>query len=304
MSSPYWDALVNRQEGFINFTPELHAAIRTASVAVIGAGGNGTVLDLLVRAGFCRFIVIDPDIVEDTNLNRLPFTRDAIGKPKVEAWNEYLAGINPDCDIETHNKGVTRHDGQWLAELLGRTDLVFLGTTDVEANLVTGRVAAGLGLRMIIGPSSSGSCIVSTFTHDNGLTVEKLARFGTEDTSLEAIDYIALRSLYMKALSFPGRKNNITEKAWEGMRGGPLAARSCGIFVRLTNAAMAFEGVKNIAALHGLPLERTRVVAMPEVQVFDPLSGAAYRFNVLTGEIGIPNWLTGEVVWNLRPKGL
>jgi hypothetical protein len=106
----------------------------------------------------------------------------------------------------------------------------------------------------------------------------------------------------MKAMAFPGRRNNVTAKAWEGMRSRTLAARSCGIFVRLTNAAMAFEGVKNIAVLRGLPLERTQVVAIPEVQVFDPWSGSAYRFNILTGEIGIPNWLTGDIAWNANKE--
>ena len=302
MNSPYWQAIVNRQEGFTNFTPELHAALREAKVAVIGAGGNGAVVDLLVRSGFCRFLIIDPDTIEDTNLNRLPFSRESIGKPKAEAWETHLKSINPDCEIAAYHKGITRHDGAWLKELFSGVDLIFLGTTDVEANLVTGRTAFELGIRMIIGPASSGSCIVSTFTHDKDLTVEKLAGFGTENTPLESIDYPSLLPQYMKAMAFPGRRNNVTAKAWEGMRSGTLAARSCGIFVKLTNAAMAFEGVKNIAVLRGLPLERTQVVAMPEVQVFDPWSGSAYRFNVLTGEIGIPNWLSGDIAWHTPPE--
>ena len=303
MTTSYWQALVNRQEGFTNFTPELHAALAEAKVAVIGAGGNGAVLDLLVRGGFCRFVIIDPDTIEDTNLNRLPFSREAIGATKVTAWEDYLASINPECEVQAYARGITRHDGAWLRTVLAGVDLIFLGTTDVEANLVTGRIAAELGIRMIIGPASSGSCIVSTFTHDNGLTVEKLARFGTEATPLEAIDYRALLPLYMKAMAFPGRKNNVTPQAWDGMRTGALPARSCGMLVRLTNAAMAFEGVKNMAVLRSLPLEQTAVVAMPEVQVFDPWSGCAYRFNVLTGEVGIPDWLTGTIAWSALPAG-
>ena len=297
MPNEHWKALIDRQEGFASFTPALHAALATARVAVIGAGGNGAVLDLLVRAGFCNVTIIDPDSVENTNLNRLPFLQNAVGKPKVTAWKEYLEAINPGCNVETHRRAITRHDGKWLANTLGATDLVFLGTTDVEANLVTGRTAANMGIRMIVGPASSGSCIVSTFIHNNGLTVENLAKFGTEKTPLEAIDYKALLPLYLKAMAFPGRKNNVTPAAWEGMRNGTLSARSCGMFVRLTNAVMAFEGIKNIADMRNLPLERTKVVAMPEVQVFDPWTGSAYRLNVSTGEIGIPNWLTGEIIW-------
>lgn len=302
MSGRYWEELVDRQAGFVNFTPELHAALDSVRVAVIGAGGNGAVLDLLVRCGFTRFLIIDPDVVEGTNLNRLPFGRDSIGLPKVTAWERHLRSVNPDCEVTAVSKTIGRHDGPWLYDCLSGMDLLFLGTTDVEANVVTGRIAANLGIRMVIGPASSGSCIVSTFTHDNGLDVETLGRFGTGETALEDIDYEALRPLYFRAMAFPGRQGNVTPETWEGVRTGALPARSCGMFVRLTNAAMAFEGVKNAAAVKGVPLTRTKVVAMPEVQVFDPWTGCAYRFNVQTGAVGIPQWPNGEVRWMDPPR--
>ena len=297
MPETFWNDLINRQAGFINFTPALHAALASTRVAIIGAGGNGAVLELLVRAGFSRFVILDPDVVEATNLNRLPFGRESIGLPKVVAWERYLRAINPGCEVQAFDKALGRHDGEWLHSILAETDLVFLGTTDIEANIVTGRIAAQLGKRMIIGPASSGSCIVSTFTHDHGLDVETLGQFGTRETALEAIDYTALLPLYFKAMAFPGRQNNVTPETWEGMRTQTLAARSCGIFVRMTNAAMALEGIKNVAVINGLPLIRTQVVAMPEVQVFDPWSGCAYRFNVQTRAVGIPLWPKGEVQW-------
>ena len=52
MTASAWHDLVARQQGFINFTPELHAALAEVRVGIIGAGGNGAVLDLLVR--LCR----------------------------------------------------------------------------------------------------------------------------------------------------------------------------------------------------------------------------------------------------------
>ena len=38
-----WNAIVDRQTGFLNFTPELATAMRETVVAVLGAGGNGVV---------------------------------------------------------------------------------------------------------------------------------------------------------------------------------------------------------------------------------------------------------------------
>jgi len=292
-----WDAIINRQTGFVNFTQEHAAAMRDTVVAAVGTGGNGVVLDHLVRIGFERFILVDPDVVEDTNLNRLPFTAAEIGLPKVEAWKRCLRAVNPGCRIEAHQRTVCRHDGPWLTKLLAKANLAFLGTTSLEANLVVSRICARLGLRMIVGPASSGAYVVSTFVHDNDITFEKVAGYGTEHLELTAIDYPSLVPKFQALSFYPGRKRKYYPQVREDMLAGRLSARSCKIFVSLTNAAMAFEAVKNVAVMHGLPLEGTKVVAMPVFHIFDPYSGCAYYYHILNREIGIPNWLTGEISW-------
>ncbi|MEM5787188.1 MAG: ThiF family adenylyltransferase [Syntrophobacteraceae bacterium] len=292
-----WDAITDRQSGFLNFTPELLAALRETTIGAVGTGGNGVVLDQLARIGLERFILVDPDIIEDTNLNRLPFTTAEIGQPKVSAWQRYLKAVNPDCRVEAHQREISRYDGPWLSETLAGAELVFLGTTSLEANLVVGRVCSRLGKRMIVGPSSSGAYVVSTFVHDNDITFEKVGNFGTEHLDLTEIDYQSLLPKF-RALSFyPGRKQKYYPKVCEEMVAGRLPARSCKIFVSLTNSAMAFEAVKNIAVLRGLPLEGTSVVAMPVFHIFDPYSGCAYYYDILRREIGIPDWLTGKIRW-------
>lgn len=293
-----WHAIIDRQTGFLNFTEELMAAMRKTVVAAVGTGGNGVILDHLVRIGFERFIIIDPDVVEETNLNRLPFTRAEIGLPKVLAWRDYLKSINPDCLVEPYRQAVCRNDGPWLAELLGKANLAFLGTTSLEANLVVSRVCADLGLRMIVGPGSSGAYVVSTFTHDNNVTFEKVADYGTEHLQLTEIDYEALVPKFQAISFYPGRKRKLYPHVREEMLAGRLPARSCKIFVSLVNSAMAFEAVKNVAVMNGLPLEGTRIVAMPIFHIFDPYSGCAYYYHILNREIGIPDWLTGEVRWS------
>ena len=297
MEQSAWNALVDRQLGFTNFSPELHQALRNTRVAVIGAGGNGSVLDLLVRAGFTRFVIIDGDRVETTNLNRLPFGLNAVGLSKTEAWRRHLLAINPACAIDVHTRYIRGKDPVWLREVLHGVELAFLGTTDVEANIVAGRLCALAGIRMLIGPSSSGSLIVSTFRHDDGLDLEKMGRFDTENTPLEDIDYPALRERYATALAFPGRKKNLEPETWDAVLQGSMPARSCGFFVRLTNAAMAFEAVKNVAEMRGLPLRNTKVTAMPLVQIFDPWTGGAYVLDAASGRLGIPDPFNGEIRW-------
>jgi molybdopterin/thiamine biosynthesis adenylyltransferase len=293
-----WDAIIDRQTGFINFTPEVAEAMRNTVAAVIGTGGNGVVLDHLVRIGFEQFILVDPDVIEDTNLNRLPFTTAEIGQPKIGVWERYLKSINPNCLVEAYQHSICRFDGPWLTEILARASLAFLGTTSLEANLVASRVCSRLGLRMIVGPGSSGAYVVSTFVHDKDITFEKVADYGTEHLELTEIDYPALIPKFQALSFYPGRKRKLYPQVRENMLAGRLPARSCKIFVSLTNCAMAFEAVKNVAVMNDLPLEGTAIVAMPVFHIFDPYSGCAYYYHILNREIGIPDWLTGEVRWH------
>jgi len=297
-----WDALVDRQQGLLNFTPELTAALRETRVAVLGAGGNGVVADRLVRLGFTRFVLVDPDVVEASNLNRLPFARDAVGRPKVEAWRDHLRAVSPECAVDIHQRPLGRRDAAWLEELLAGVDLVFVGTTSAEANLLIGRTCARLRRRMIVGPASSGAYVVSTFTHDNGVTMESLLGLGTEAREFANIDFAAAGARLQALLWYPGRRLRYAPGVSDAVRAGRLSARSCTIFVSLTNAAMAFEALKNVAALRGLPWEGgPGVVTMPVLHVFDPYSGCAYYYNVDSREIGIPDWLTGRVEWRPCP---
>lgn len=283
MSKSPWETLVERQLGYAGFTPELHAAIGRTKIAVIGAGGNGAALDLLVRSGFSRFVIIDPGLVNDTSLNRLPFNRDAIGLPKVEAWRKHLRDVNPDCEIRALHTGITRTDAAFLEKHLKGVSLILLGTTDVEANIVVSRIASRLGIRTIIGPVSYGFLVTTTFIHDNGYSYEKLAGFETQDTPLEKIDYAALRGRFLEATSVPGFKDKLAPGIWEAVLKGKLPTRSCSFLVCLGNAAAAFEAVKNVAAMHALPMPGARLVTIPDVLIYDPWIGKSYIFNAASG---------------------
>jgi|APSaa5957512622_1039677.scaffolds.fasta_scaffold22810_2 molybdopterin/thiamine biosynthesis adenylyltransferase len=292
-----WESIIDRQTGFVNFTGKMADACRQTRVAVFGCGGNGAILDALVRVGFERFEIADYDTVEASNLNRLPFGIDLIDVPKVEAWKRYLATINPACQVTAHRRRITHKDRDWVAAVIERNDIVALGTTSPEANLVISRLCHRAARRMVVGPASSGSLVVSTFTHTDDVTLESLGCFGTEHLALNEIDYQSLTPLYARLVYYPGRKEKIDGLARRQMAGGELEARSCKIFVSLTNAAMCWEMVKNVAVMNDLPLENTQVIEMPVMQIFDPYKGAAYYWNYRTEQIGIPDWATEEIHW-------
>ena len=81
-------------------------SIRNKTVLIIGLGGvGGHALESIVRMGVNNIIIVDNDIVDETNLNRqLLSKRSNIGEYKTEVAKKHILNINPDCNIVTINK--------------------------------------------------------------------------------------------------------------------------------------------------------------------------------------------------------
>lgn len=297
MFTVMWDEIVDRQKGIVNFTDDLIHAIGRTRVLVVGAGGNGAVLDFLVRVGFQHFVIVDYDVIEASNLNRLPFTMEYVGKLKTEAWAEYLKKINPACEVSTHSRQITKLDEKWVEEIVGGVDIVALGMTDIEANFLLSRVCYRLRRRMVVGPGTAHCLVVTTFTHQGDVSLEKVGRFGTEHLDVRDIDYQSLMPKYMKLYMFPGRTEKMYPDVLRKVRTREIPPRSCKIFVSLVNAAACWEMVKNTAVMNGIQLQNTNIIEFPLVQVFDPFRGSTYYFDAAKDRIGIPNWLTGKIRW-------
>jgi molybdopterin/thiamine biosynthesis adenylyltransferase len=297
-----WESITDRQTGILNFDSEMIEQIRTAKIAVFGAGGNGTVLDTLARTGFQNFTICDFDFVEASNLNRLPFTPEYVGMPKVLAWEKYLKLINPNVQIQTHQKELDRHSEAFVKEIVSENDMVILNTSDYEANFVIARVCSNLKKRMVVGPGTANCWIVSSFTHTDEVSMETVGNFGTEHTDVKDVDYKATLKHYIALNKIPGRAERFEPGVMDKIRKGDLAFRSCKIFVSLVNSAQTWEVVKNLAVLRGLELKNTAVVEYPIMQIFDPFRGSSFYWNAQTKEIGIPNWLTDEISWQVYTK--
>ncbi len=85
------------------FGDEAYARLRRASVAVIGAGGTGSAaIEILARAGIGRLVIVDPDIIEQSNLERVhgSLPEHAQKKiPKVVVARNHVHQIDPTIEV-------------------------------------------------------------------------------------------------------------------------------------------------------------------------------------------------------------
>ena len=75
------------------------------TVGIAGAGGLGSNAAIsLARSGIGCLIIIDHDIVEESNLNRQYYFHDQIGRHKVNALKENIRRINPQITVTSIQK--------------------------------------------------------------------------------------------------------------------------------------------------------------------------------------------------------
>ena len=79
------------------------AAFRQKKIVLVGLGGVGLyALENLARAGIKRFVLIDGDVFEPSNLTRqLYATIDTLGQKKAEAAKARIASIDPAIEAES-----------------------------------------------------------------------------------------------------------------------------------------------------------------------------------------------------------
>lgn len=78
--------------------------LKNAKVVIFGIGGVGSfVVEGLARAGVGHIIMIDPDKVEESNINRqIQALHSTVGKYKVDVMKQRILDINPAAIVETY----------------------------------------------------------------------------------------------------------------------------------------------------------------------------------------------------------
>lgn len=124
-----------RQRVLPELGDEGQGRLREATALVAGCGALGTHgAELLLRAGVGRLVLVDRDLVEETNLHRVAlFTPEDLGRPKALAAADALRRIAPDALVVPH----VAHLGPELAlELVPGVDVVLDGLDNLETRYV------------------------------------------------------------------------------------------------------------------------------------------------------------------------
>ncbi|WP_439635990.1 HesA/MoeB/ThiF family protein [Oceanicaulis sp.] len=121
-----------------------------ARIAVIGAGGLGApALLYLAAAGVGQLLVVDPDTVSLSNLQRqILFRTDDVDAPKAERASDVLTALDPGVTVEAMRERAT---ADTLPGLLEGADLVLDGCDDFATRFAVNAAAIKAGIPLVSG---------------------------------------------------------------------------------------------------------------------------------------------------------
>lgn len=152
--------------------------LKAARVLIVGVGGLGSPTALyLAAAGVGTLILVDPDAVDASNLQRqILYSEADIGRPKAEAAADRLAQLNSHIFVAGFAHAF---DNSTADELCGGVDLVLDGTDDFHVRyavnaacvrhhkpLVSGAIGRWTGQVGIFGSRPCYRCLVPEIPPD------------------------------------------------------------------------------------------------------------------------------------------
>ena len=114
--------------------------LKNSSVLCIGAGGLGSPSCLyLAAAGVGRIGIVDPDIVELSNLQRqIIHSQSSVGHSKLESATARLQEINPHVEVEQHK---ARFSAENAMEIASRYDVIIDGSDNFPTRYISNDVS-------------------------------------------------------------------------------------------------------------------------------------------------------------------
>jgi adenylyltransferase/sulfurtransferase len=127
--------------------PTTKTTLALARVLVVGVGGLGApVAAALADAGVGTLGLVDPDVVDVSNLHRQPlYDESTVGHAKVAAAAVRLLARHPALTVEAERRRLGPDD----ADLVARFDLVVDGTDSIAAKFLLSDLAVATGRPLV-----------------------------------------------------------------------------------------------------------------------------------------------------------
>lgn len=131
--------------------------ISSKSAMVVGIGGVGSwAAEALARSGIGRLVLVDLDIVAESNINRqIHALSSTIGKNKVDAMAERLHEINPNLQLELVDDFIEPANARAVIEAAG-VDVVLDCADQVAAKIAMVLVCKELDLHLLMCGGAGG----------------------------------------------------------------------------------------------------------------------------------------------------
>jgi molybdopterin-synthase adenylyltransferase len=219
--------------------------IRTTRVAVAGLGMGGSTFIDLVRMGFERFHVADPDVYERTNINRQRAARESTLKQrKDDSLIAEACDINPAVEIEAFREGVQPAN---VERFLDGVEFV-VDVVDIfamECKLILNERAHQLGIPVASAATLGHGAVVLVFDS----TTPSFGQLSGISPQLSQQENLA-RFVRMMFPVLPEYMREQTERAMAGQGHIPFVVNG----VEFAAAIVVTEIVKNLLGI-GLPVK-------------------------------------------------
>jgi adenylyltransferase/sulfurtransferase len=156
-----------RQISLPEIGAEGQVKLKNARVLCVGAGGLGVpLLQYLVAAGVETIGIIDPDVVELSNLPRqVIYTESNIGEPKVEAAMRVLLRINPQLKCDVYHDYFSETNA---LEIISGYDFVADCSDSLACRYLTNHACFSLGVPFVFAGISGYSGQIGLFAGRSG----------------------------------------------------------------------------------------------------------------------------------------
>ncbi|GAB4117859.1 MAG: hypothetical protein Kow00103_14840 [Candidatus Caldatribacteriota bacterium] len=151
------------------FSPEEQIKLRQSKVAIIGSGGlGGTVLELLARVGIGELVIIDKDIIAESNLNRQILARETnLGKQKVKVAQKRIKEINSSIQVKIYATFINADN---VKELIKGIDVVVDALDNLPSRFVLQEACRELKIPLVHGAIAGfNGQLMTIFPEDKGL---------------------------------------------------------------------------------------------------------------------------------------